>query len=64
MSIVIEGSRLLEKVSAAARQEKIKAMRDKHNGKRVSQMSKQEQDELLEAIAQKLGLADENGVVK
>ena len=36
----------------------------KHKGKRVSQMSKPDMDELLEAIAQRLGLADENGVIK
>lgn len=58
------GYRPPEKVQAAERAKKVKAACDKHKGKRVSQMSKPEQDELLEAVAQALGLADENGAVK
>ena len=61
MATELIGHRPPEKVSAADRVEKVNAVRKKHKGKRVSQMSKQEQDELLEAIAQTLGIADEKG---
>ena len=62
--ITQNGIRPPEKVSAAERAEKVTAAREKHKGKRVSKMTKQEQDELLEAIAQHCGLADEEGVIK
>jgi hypothetical protein len=53
-----------QKSAGFLRQESIRQKLEGHKGKRVSQMPKPAQDELLEAIAQKLGLADENGVIK
>ena len=64
MEIELIGIRSPEKVSAAERLKKVNAVCEKHKGKRVWQMTKPEQEELLEAIAQQLGLADENGVIK
>ena len=63
MAIIKDGHRPQEKVEAADREKKVVAACKKHKGKRVSQMSKPDQDELLEVIAQKLGLADENGEI-
>lgn len=62
--IVENGLRPPEKVAAAERAKKVKAACEKHKGKRVSQMTPKEQSELLEAMAQALGLAGENGMVK
>lgn len=63
MAIIQEGHRPQEKVDATKRESKIKAACEKHKGKRVSEMTTLEQGELLEAIATKLGLADENGEI-
>ena len=62
--ITQKGIRPPEKVSAAAQVEKIEAVGAKYKGQRVSQMVASAQAELLEAIAQLVGLADENGVIK
>ena len=59
-----KGIRPPEKVSAAAQTEKIEAVGAKYKGQQVSQMIASAQAELLEAIAQLVGLADENGVIK
>lgn len=64
MSIVIEGLRLPEKVRQMDMKKKIEATQTKHKGKRVSQMTKLDQDEMLEVMAQVLGIADENGIVR
>ena len=52
-----------ERLVETTRKRKIEAVRAKHAGKLISQMTKSEQDELLEAIAQIIGIADENGNV-
>ena len=57
------GERPPEKVAAAEREKKVQAAKEKHKGKRVAKMSKPEQDELLETIAQKLGLANDKGEI-
>jgi len=43
--------------------ERITEKLGRHKAKRVSEMTKPEQDELLEVIAQKLGLANDRGEI-
>lgn len=63
MALVQQGKRDPERERQARRQERLATVKAKHKGKRVSQMSAAERQELLEAIAVVLGLADDGGVV-
>ena len=52
------------RVKNEAREAAVVATLSKHKGKKISLLSKAELDELLTAICQRLGLADESGTLK
>lgn len=60
---IVEGAPNPIRVANEARAAKIAATLAKYKGKIVSQMTSLEQSELLEAMAQMLKIADENGVI-
>jgi hypothetical protein len=62
--IQTSGKQNPEQLATQKRAQAEKALRGKHKSKRVSQLNAAAQAELLEAIAIRLDIADENGLVR
>lgn len=64
MARLIEGSRDPQRLAREALEAAVKASKAKHKAKAWKNISKAEQDELIEAALKQLGLLDAAGIVE